>query len=287
MNLKPSYNPEQRIIINEFLRTKLEETGAQGVVLGLSGGLDSSTVAVLAAEALGKEKVLCLMMPYDKEMDRESTDHALELVEKFGLDHRIISIRDSVDSIIDLANLDDVQKKVDMTAAGNVRARVRMVTLYYFANLNNFLVLGTSNKSEIMVGYFTKYGDGGTDAMPIGDLYKTQVFQLARELGIPDVILEKPPTAGLVRDQTDEKDLGITYQELDRILRGIELWMSLEDIEEITGIDIETVKRIHKMVYRSAHKRYLGMIPKLGLRTPGYDWRESVSLLSFSHEPSD
>jgi len=137
------------------------------------------------------------------------------------------------------------------------------------------------------VGYFTKYGDGGSDAMPIGDLYKTQVFALAEELGIPDVILEKPPAAGLVPGQTDEGDLGLSYSELDRILFGIERWLDLEDIAMLTGIDLSTVQRIQHRVHTSSHKRYLGMIPKIGLRTPGFDWRENVSLLSFSRELPD
>jgi len=207
------------------------------------------------------------------------------MAEAFGVDHQVISIRESVDSLIETANLSDIQKKVSMTATGNVKARVRMVTLYHLANLNNYLVLGTSNKSELLVGYFTKYGDGASDAMPIGDLYKTQVFQLAQELDIPEVIRRKPPSAGLVMGQTDEGDLGLSYAELDQLLRGIELWLSLEDISEITGTDITTVERIQKMVHRTAHKRYLGMIPKLGLRTPGYDWRENVSMQRFSREP--
>ena len=209
------------------------------------------------------------------------------LAEMFGLNYEIIPIKRVVDQVLELADLSDVQRKVNTTASGNVRARIRMVTLFYYANLNHYLVLGTSNKSEIMVGYFTKYGDGGSDAMPIGDLYKTQVFALAKELGIPDVILEKPPTAGLVPGQTDEGDLGLSYAELDRILSGIERWLDLEDIAGLTGIELSTVQRIQHLVHASAHKRYLGMIPKIGLRTPGFDWRENVSLLSFLHEPLD
>ena len=181
-----------------------------------------------------------------------------------------------------MRNVDRDQTK--LMAEGNIKARIRMVMLYYHANLHNYLVLGTSNKSELLVGYFTKYGDGGSDAMPMGDLYKTQVFELARELGIPESIVEKPPTAGLFRGQSDEKDLGMKYSELDMILRGIELRLELKDISDITGFPLETVTRIQKKVHGSAHKRCLGKIPKLGLRTIGLDWRENVSLLSLSHE---
>ena len=219
--------------------------------------------------------------------EQQSTEHAVIMAEQFALEYEILPIKEGVDAVMNLANLSDVQKKVNTTAAGNVRARIRMVTLFYYANLNNYLVLGTSNKSELLVGYFTKFGDGGSDAMPIGDLYKTQVFELGHKLGIPKEILEKPPTAGLVQGQTDEKDLGVSYSALDQILSGIERWLALEDIAEITGIPLTTVERIQSRVHRSAHKRYLGMIPKIGLRTPGYDWRENVSLLSFSQEPLD
>ena len=317
MNLTPSYKPEHRTVIDQFIKTKVRESGASGVILGLSGGLDSAVTAVLAAEALGEEMVHCLIMPYEEggmesmkatggltgegeedrgrqgkegeggNGDQESTDHAVLIAEKFGLNYEILSIRRAVDQVLELADLSDVQRKVTTTASGNIRARIRMVTLYYHANLNNYLVLGTSNKSEVLVGYFTKYGDGGSDAMPIGDLYKTQVFALAKELGIPDIILQKPPTAGLVPGQTDEGDLGLSYSELDRILFGIERWLDLEDIAGLTGIDLSTVQRIQHRVHTSSHKRYLGMIPKIGLRTPGFDWRENVSLLSFSRELPD
>jgi len=287
MELIPTYNPEQRTIIKEFIKTKFQETGSKGFILGLSGGLDSAVTAAIASEAVGKEFVHCFIMPYDDEMDRETVGDAINMAEAFNLNYQVVSIRDSVDSIISTANFTDVQMKVDTLAAGNVKARARMVTLYYHANLEDYLVLGTSNKSEILVGYFTKYGDGGSDAMPIGDLYKTQVFQLARDLNIPEKILTKPPSAGLVQGQSDENDLGMSYAQLDSILHGIELRLSLKEISEITDIPVGEVKRIQKMVHRSAHKRYLGMIPKLGLRTPGYDWRENVSLLSFSHESLD
>jgi NAD+ synthase len=287
MDLKPVYKPEHRIIINEFIRTKFQETGVGGVILGLSGGLDSAVVAALATEVIGKDKVHCILMPYDEEQDKEAIEDGLKMVKAFGLDHQIISIKDSVDTISEVAGFSDIQKKVNMTALGNVRARTRMVMLYYLANLNNYLVLGTSNKSELLVGYFTKYGDGGSDAAPIGDLYKTQVYELAKELGIPESIRTKPPTAGLVSGQTDEKDLGLSYAELDQILKGLELWLCLEDISRYTKIPLSTVTRIQAMVHRSAHKRFLGMIPKIGIRTPGLDWRENVSLLSLFHEPLD
>ena len=285
MNLTPSYKAEHRTVITQFIRTKVEESGAGGVVLGLSGGLDSAVTAALAAEAIGADRVQCLIMPYDPDAEQESIRHAVDFATQFGLPYDVLPISEAVDEILDLPNLNDIQKKVSTTASGNVKARIRMVTFFYLANLENLLVLGTSNKSELLVGYFTKFGDGGNDAMPIGDLYKTQVFEMAREIGIPDAIMNKPPSAGLTPGQTDEHDLGVRYADLDRILMGIERWLPLKDISELTGFDLETVERVQGMVLRSAHKRYLGMIPKIGLRTPGYDWRENVSLISFPSEP--
>lgn len=283
MELKVSYKKEYRIIITDFIRTKVKETGAAGVVLGLSGGVDSAVVAALALEALGKERVHCLIMPYDTTVEKEAVNDALLMVEEFHLSGEVVPIEKGVNAVFDAIN-EDTHKEMRRKAEGNVKARLRMVMLYYYANLHNYLVLGTSNKSELLVGYFTKYGDGGTDAMPIGDLYKTQVFSLSEELRIPDKIREKSPSAGLFEGQSDEKELGIRYSELDRILYGIEQRLSLAEISEITGIPLETVERVQRMVYSAAHKRFLGMIPKLGIRTPGYDWRENVSFLPFSHK---
>lgn len=284
MKLEPAYDPEFRTIIRDFIRTKIDESGAHGVVLGLSGGVDSAVAAVIAAEAIGKEKVHCLIMPYDDEIDKDTVEDALELVKAFELDHQIISIKEIVDSV--MMNFQDTMDAPSnrIMAMGNVKARMRMVMLYLLANQNNYLVLGTSNKSEIMVGYFTKYGDGGNDANPLGDMYKTVVYKFAEVLGIPGRILSKPPSAGLFKGQSDEEDLGMSYNELDRILHGIELGLGLEDIASTSGSSVEDAIRIQMMVLRSAHKRYLGMIPKLGLRTPGFDWRENVSLLTLFPE---
>ena len=146
-----------------------------------------------------------------------------------------------------------------------------MILLYEYANMTNSLVCGTSNKSEILVGYFTKYGDGGVDIMPIGDIYKTQVLELARYLKIPKEIITKPPTAGLIKGQTDEKELKLSYIELDMILAGLEKKMDISDIAKALGIKKSDVERIRKMRKSSQHKRRTALIPKLGLRTPGLD----------------
>jgi NAD+ synthase len=142
--------------------------------------------------------------------------------------------------------------------------------------MTSSLVCGTSNKSEILIGYFTKYGDGGIDIMPIGDVYKTQVYELAKFLKIPNEIIKKPPTAGLWEDQSDEKELKLTYAKLDLILSGLERKIDISDIAKFVNVKSSEVERIKKMRIKSEHKRRAALIPKVGLRTPGYDWRSPI-----------
>jgi NAD+ synthase len=164
----------------------------------------------------------------------------------------------------------------DARMLANVKARARMLVLYAEAVQRNRLVAGTGNKSELLVGYFTKYGDGGVDVQPIGDLYKTQVFELARWLEVPERIRAKAPSAGLWPGQTDEDELGIRYEELDVILKGIELNASVPEVARRTGLSLEQVARVETMVRRSEHKRRPPLVPKLGARTIGIDWRRPV-----------
>ena len=164
--------------------------------------------------------------------------------------------------------------EADTVARGNLRARARMTVLYYGANTENRVVMGTGNKSEILIGYDTKFGDAGADFMPIGDLYKTQVREMAAHLGLPNEIVDKTPTAGLWPGQTDEGELGITYDELDRVLLGIELQMEPEAIAEKAAVPLDRVRYVETLVASSVHKRKMPLIPKLGVRTVGLDWRE-------------
>jgi NAD+ synthase len=163
---------------------------------------------------------------------------------------------------------------LDDKAVGNIKARCRMILLYTHANLTNKVVMGASNKSELLTGYFTKFGDGGVDFSPIGDLYKTQILELAKAIEIPENIIKKQPSAGLWEGQTDESELNIKYQDLDRILLGIELKLDAKDIAEKLGIDQSEVLRILGMVEKNVHKRKMPLIPKIGIRTLGLDWRE-------------
>jgi NAD+ synthase len=266
--MRPKLKDDAELIIKEFIRQKVLESGGNGVVVGLSGGLDSALVAVLSAQALGPEKVLALYMPSDTSSTRDLED-ARELVDLFGMEFKIVGVSSAVSAFSGL--LPSPERKDLM---GNVTARCRMIILFHQANLMGRVVMGTGNKSELLVGYFTKFGDGGSDFLPIGDLYKSEVKELARRIGIPDHIVEKPPSAGLWAGQTDEAEIGASYDDLDSILLGFELGLSHREIVERTSIDLELVKNVWGKYLATVHKRKMPLIPKIGIRTLGLDWRE-------------
>ena len=222
------YEPVRIHIVN-FIKDYVKLAGFSKAVLGLSGGFDSSLVAALACEAIGSENVLGIMMPVDAKKDANNITDAKLVAEKLDLPHEMFELKKAVAAFNSL-NLDKV-------ARGNLAARLRMVTWYAKATQENRLVLGTGNKTELMIGYFTKYGDGGSDALPIGELYKANVRDLSHHIGIPESIIQKAPSAGLWEGQTDEKEIGISYPELDSILfLHLEKGMSEKDIIE-WGID--------------------------------------------------
>jgi NAD+ synthase len=195
--------------IMEFIR---QHAPADGVVMGLSGGIDSTLVLALCVEALGKDKVLGIFMP-------ESADGVpgaiAKYADKLGIRHETVPIGPIFDAYVRHGGIPD-----DKKATGNLKARIRMNLLYSRSNAGGLVVMGTGNRSELLAGYFTKYGDGGVDFLPIGDLYKTHVRQLAAHMGVPEPIIAQPPSAGLWEGQTDEREMGITYDKLDRILSG-------------------------------------------------------------------
>lgn len=268
MDLRPVCKEEYGKIVQVFIAERVGAAGANGIVLGLSGGIDSAVVAKLSADAIGKEKVLAILMPEKDSNPRDAKD-AEELANDLGIEHKVVDISPMVDSFLSVLG-----EGASATAAGNIKARCRMVVLYHHSNMLGRLVAGTGNKSELLIGYFTKYGDGGTDMLPIGDLYKTQVYELARAIGIPEKLVQKVPSAGLWKGQTDEGELGMSYENLDMILHGFELGLSPEKIAERTGFALEEVVGIQERVRACAHKRSLPYIPKLGLRTLGLDWRD-------------
>jgi len=227
--------------ISTWIRERVEEAGARGVVLGMSGGIDSSLTAVLAKMGLG-DGVLGVIMPCHNGPTGE--EHARMLAAKFGIEIEYVDLTPTFDCL--LATL----PPGDRLAVANLKPRLRMAVLYYYANSRNYLVAGTGNKSELAIGYFTKYGDGGADILPLGSLLKKQVRELARELSIPEEIIVKPPSADLWEGQTDEGEIGISYDELDSILVAIESGDTGE-------CDQEAVACVRAMMAASRHKREL------------------------------
>jgi len=256
-------------IILSFLRHHLADSGAQGLVLGMSGGVDSSLVAALCVRAVGPDKVVGVWAGEGAAEGADFSD-AKEWAESLGIDLRVWDIAPLVAEFQRSLRV----KGEERVALGNIKARVRMVLLYYIANTEGRLVVGTGNKSELATAYFTLFGDGGADFLPIGDLYKTEVREMAAFLGVPKRIIEKVPTAGLWAGQTDEGELGIPYGDLDRVLLGIELHFSPEEIADQTGLPLTKVRHVEDLVARGVHKRKTPLIPKIGVRTFGLDWRE-------------
>lgn len=227
-------------VIETVVKELKQFIGNRKAIIGVSGGIDSAVVATLCIRAVGEENVLGISMPYGN----QNTEDANFVINHLGIDCKEVNIKEIVDKF-DFMKLDKLGK-------GNIMARVRMIILYVFANQYNGLVIGTGNKSEISVGYFTKYGDGGVDLLPIGDLYKTEIFEVARLLKLPERIINKKPSADLWEGQTDEGEIGISYEMLDSILKG-----------RITNLNKEIVDKVKSMVKRSEHKRYNPTIIKI------------------------
>lgn len=293
MNLTPSLDPEEtEEQLTRFLGSYVDDAAAEGAIVGLSGGLDSAVTLALTVEALGPDRVLAALLPSATTPPADVED-AVGLAEDLGcptLEVPVDPIVERIAEALEAAGGEAGDGAADGEAAdgggsraglprhalGNVKARVRMVLLYAEANRRGRLVVGTGNKSELLTGYFTKHGDGGADILPLGDLYKTQVRILAEHLDVPAAIVEKPPSAGLWEGQTDEEELGLPYDDLDRVLRGIELGYAPDDVARITGIDRDRVRNVARMEVQSRHKRQAPMVPKLGARSSGTDWREKV-----------
>ena len=222
-----------------WMEDKVIEAKAKGIVFGLSGGLDSAVVAALSIRIFPQDTLAIIIPCHSLEAD---INDALDFINKFNIPYKIINVSKVYDSLIHLLN-DKEKEESFKLAEANIKSRLRMTTLYYFANELNYLVVGTGNKSELMIGYFTKYGDGGADILPLGNLLKSQVRELAKHLGIPKKIINKPPSAGLWEGQTDEKEIGISYEQLDKYLR--------------TGRSSNKIieKKIQEKITKSAHKR--------------------------------
>lgn len=255
----------EKILIN-FLKEEVKKVGFNKVVLGLSGGIDSAIVAFLAAKAFGPENVLGLLMPY-KSSSKESVEHAKLVADTLGIKSKIIEITPMVEPYF-IMNPD-----MNSLRKGNRMARERMCILFDYSAKEKALVLGTSNKTEILLGYSTQFGDSASAINPIGDLYKTQIWELSKYMGVPRELIEKKPSADLWEGQTDENELGFSYKLADEIL--YQLVDEYEKKEEIIkrGYSKDIVEKIINKIKQSQYKRKLPLIAKISKRTIGREFR--------------
>ena len=235
--------------IIDFIRNEVTTADSQGVVLGLSGGIDSSVALYLATKALGNNRVLGLILPDKKVSQQNDIDDAIELSQKVGINYHIIDITEIKQKYIDRLPKEKI-------SIGNLTARIRMNFIYYYANIEHKLVLGTSDKSELMIGYFTKFGDGAADILPLADIYKTEVRKLAKYLNLPKKILLKKSSPSLWKDQTAEDEIGMNYEKIDTILKNL-----AENISENTnkyllkkGIDKNDILFVKHLLSKNKHK---------------------------------
>lgn len=257
-----------RRIIGEFIRGHLRQTGFERVILNLSGGLDSALVAFLVAEAIGAERLLCLLLPY-RTSSPESRADAESVVAQLGCETKLFDITPIVDGYLEMAL---AGQEVERVRRGNFAARARMAVLYDQSVPWRGLPAGTGNKTEALLGYTTIYGDNAAAFLPIGDLYKSQVRQLAADLGVPAAILEKPPTADLWPGQTDEGELGMTYADMDRLLYWLVDRRRTHEQLQAMGFGAAQIDRVEKLIAQNEFKRQTPVVAKLTTRTPGVDY---------------
>lgn len=237
-------------LICNFIKAKLDESKTNGLIIGLSGGIDSSVVSYLCAKVIESEKILGLILP-SKTTSNEDIEDAILVAENLGIKYKTLHIDELIDPFPKMCP----ECSNSALANGNLKARIRMMLLYYHSNSMNRLVAGTGNRTELLVGYFTKYGDGGVDILPIGDLYKTDVRQIANYLDVPKKIIEKAPTAGLWTGQTDEEELGMKYELLDKILYLMaDENLAIKEIAKKLDIPDDEVLRIKNKMETSKHK---------------------------------
>ncbi len=252
----PQITEEDVADLTGFIRTTIGKIGCKGVVVGLSGGVDSATVTKLCVDALGPEKVLNVFMP-SRVTPVEDYKTTSELSSMWGTEYRVVDVQPAVDALAAVL----LSGRETPLERGNISARCRMIVLYNLAKKRDYVVMGTSNQSELMMGYFTKFGDGACDVTPLANYYKTEVRQLAALIGVPEPIIAKPPSAGLWEGQTDESEMGITYHDLDSILYDMEQDRTDAEIAADTGLERERVAEIRRQVESMAHKRAMAIRP--------------------------
>jgi len=261
--------------LKRFIKDYVRKTKAKGAVSNISGGIDSATTVAITSLALGGGKVLALSLPEKETRNPTDIKHTKMLAEEFGFNLETIDITNVLEAYyqsIPAFNPKDVLSK------GNIKARVRMIFLYYCANRQNRIVIGSSDKSETMIGYFTKWGDIAADISPLMDLYKTQVRQLATHIGVPAEIVAKPSTPQLWPGQLAERELGIKYETLDLVLLGLENFMSPEEISEQLNLSVRLVADVKTRWLSKEHKRRGPLTMKMEYRTIGTDFRLPYTL---------
>ncbi len=252
----PQITEEDVADLTGFIRSTIQRIGCKGVVVGLSGGVDSATVTKLCVDALGPEKVLNVFMP-SRVTPAEDYKTTSELSSMWGTEYRVVDVQPAVDALAAVL----LSGRETPLERGNISARCRMIVLYNLAKKRDYIVMGTSNQSELMMGYFTKFGDGACDVTPLANMYKTEVRQIARIIGVPEPIIAKPPSAGLWEGQTDESEMGITYENLDGILYDMEQDRTDPQIAADTGLPLSEIERIRKQVVSMEHKRLPAVRP--------------------------
>jgi len=253
-------------LLVRFIKDETLSAGFSKAVIGVSGGVDSAVSAVLAAEALGSNNVLGIMLPY-RTSNPKSVEDAKQVIEKTGIRSELVEITAMVDAYC------DEHKITDSLRRGNVMARMRMIVLYDLSAREKALVVGTSNKTEILVGYGTQHGDLASAINPLGDLYKSQIWQLAEELEIPRPIIEKAPSADLWEGQTDETEMGVTYAKLDALL--YEMIDERHTDDELVGLGFDSmlIQKTRKAIQKNQFKRRPPIIAKVSYRTVNVDFR--------------
>lgn len=256
--------------ITRFIKDYANKAKAKGIVLGVSGGVDSATTAALSSKALGGDRVLGLYMPEEETHNEIDQRHVRLLAKKFRFRLKTVDLTETLSAVYRAIPDYDPEDKL---SRGNIKTRTRMLTLYYYANHRNRIVAAGSDKSETMIGYYTKWGDAAADIAPIMDLYKTQVRQLALHLGVPPAIVRKPATPALWPDQTAEKEIGLKYETLDLILYGLERFISPQSIAKQLRLPAKTIDAVKKRWLQAEHKRQMPLTPKLEYRTVKHDFR--------------
>lgn len=254
------FDPETTVNkITNFIMSYTKQSGTRGAVIGMSGGLDSAVTAYLTTKALGRQNVLGIIMPEKSLTPPDDVLDATEIADILQIDYSVVEISNILDSFF--FSIPEVVE-TDVIATGNLKARIRMCALYYYANIMNRIVIGTGNRTELLLGYFTKYGDGGVDIEPLGNLFKTQVRTLAEYLEVPGHIIQKVPSAGLWKGQTDEDDLGLTYDQIDNALSAmLDAGKTVDFVVNRFGIEEHAINRLLGLIEKNLHKSKTAPVP--------------------------